>query len=140
VSTPSPAWHRRADVARWSRELSVVTATVIVVFVAGIFARPFELLIGAVTTIGATAWLGLALLTGGHAVKDTLRLVWPTLATTLLLSPLVGWLPALLQSREERRAGRDGSLYWKAYGASIGAMLTVAVVLGALAALSTRGG
>ena len=52
---------------------------------------------------------------------------WPTMLTTLVLSPLVGWIPALIQGRRARRSGMDESYYWKAYAAAV--VLSVALGL-----------
>ena len=46
------------------------------------------------------------------------RSAWPTVLITVTLSPLVGWIPALVQGRHARRNGADESYYWKAYAFS----------------------
>ncbi len=60
---------------------------------------------------------------------------WPTMLTTLLLTPLVGWIPALIQGRRARSIGADEAYYWKAFAAAV----VVSVLLGvALRLLASR--
>lgn len=54
---------------------------------------------------------------------------WPTMLTTLVLSPLAGWVPALLQGRRAHRRGLSQAYYWQAYAAAVVAGMALSLLV-----------